>query len=247
MFSKQNIQLRIGGEKLEGILHIPQSSQASNITFPATVIYHGRGSSKQRHMDRAEAFASAGFLTFIFDFRGCGESDGNFSEQIIANGYEDALAGYDFLANHELADKERTGIWGGSFGGYQGALVSHVRPVKSLVLGAPAIYKDEWWNQVVEQIDKGDEDLLYIYQGEIDIEKTKAMAAIRDFKGSLFIEEHENDEVIPQKVPKAYYDTATNVLQKEHKVMKDAPHALHDEHFRQESIEWAVDWLKRTL
>jgi alpha/beta superfamily hydrolase len=52
-----------------------------------------------------EKLAQAGIMTLIFDFRGCGESDGKFEDETIAMGYEDAVAGYTFLRNHELCDR----------------------------------------------------------------------------------------------------------------------------------------------
>lgn len=246
----QNVSFEVEGEKLIGNLYIPDKAADK---LPAVVIFHGRGSSKKRHADRAQALAEAGFFTLNFDFRGCGESDGDFAEQTITKGYHDALAGYDFLVSNPLVDRSRVGVWGGSFGGYLAALVSAARPVKSLMLAAPAMYKDEWWEHVIENwehvIEKIDEGVKNIFknQGEMILSRTKSLSAIQDYAGSILIEEHESDEVIPRRIPRAYFDAATKSALREYAVIPEAPHALHDQKFRKHSIKLTVDWFRKTL
>ena len=243
MFNTEHITFFVGKEKLSGILYSPSSFMSP---LPAAITYHGRGSSKNRHLDRAQAFAEAGFLSFVFDFRGCGDSDGEFDKQTTAMGLEDALAAYEYIFSHKLVDKNRIAIWGGSYGGYQAALVSEMHPVKSLVLAAPALYVNEWWNITISEI-RNDEGELYRLQEEMNILNTKGLIAIEKYSGSLFVEVHENDEIIPRRIPQAYFHHAHNTQAKDMKIMKDAPHALYDEIFRKQSIEWATDWFKKTL
>lgn len=238
----QPVSIPVKSEKLSGLLYVPQRS--SNTKFPSVVIFHGRGSSKKRYMDRGEAFAEKGILTLVFDSRGCGESDGNFSKQTIAMGFADALAGYEFLKNHILCDKYRLGVLGGSFGGYQAALLSGKYPVISLVLSAPAIYQDEWWNIVPETLDPERKGL---YKQQSGFEKTKAIDAIRKYPGKILVIEHGNDEVIPHRVTEAYYQNALNAKVKEKKVISNAPHALYDHKFINKSINIVVEWFIKTL
>lgn len=237
------ITFLVNGEKLIGDLYIPDNKDGK---LPGVVIYHGSGSSKKRHEDRAVALAEAGFITFNFDFRGCGESDGDFADQTISKSYQDALGGYDVLISSPLLDRSRVGIWGGSYGGYLATLVTKSRPVKSLLLAAPAIFSDDWREVPVTKIEEEEKE-MFRREAELNKKNTEALKLISDFKGSLLIEEHEKDEIIPHRIVKAYYDAAVNASPKSHVVIKNSPHALHDEKFRKESSKIAVGWFKKTL
>ena len=151
--------------------------------------------------------AGAGFVTLVFDFRGCGESEG-------------------------------------SFGGYHAALVSEQRNVKSLMLVAPAIYKDGWWNITPESIE---ETRRNIYREIDNIDSTKVFKSLEKYGGNLLIIEHEHDEIIPKHITHAYYDHTVHAIKRKLKVIKDAPHALHDEKLRNESNKLTIDWFIETL
>lgn len=238
----ESVPIPVNNEKLSGLLFIPKS--IGNKKFPSVVIFHGRGSSKKRYVDRAQALAEKGFLTLVFDFRGCGESDGDFRKQTIAMGFEDAVAGYEFLKSQSLCDSKRLGVLGGSYGGYQAALVSGRFPITSLILAAPAIYQDEWWNIVPESKDTLRTGL---YRQQSGFEKTKAIRAIRKYSGKILIIEHEKDEIIPQRITEAYYQNALQASLKKKKIIPNAPHALHDKIFLDQSIQIVTEWFAETL
>lgn len=238
----QPVSIPLKSEKLSGLLYIPE--ETSDKKFPSVVIFHGRGSSKKRYMDRGEALANKGILTLVFDFRGCGESDGDFNNQTIAMGYEDAVAGYGFLRNHSMCDKNRIGVLGGSFGGHMAALLSSKFEIKSLVLTAPAIFQDEWWNIVPETMDPGKNGL---YKKGTGFENTKAMLSIRKYTGKILVIQHEKDEIINHGIPEAYFENAINAELKERKIIANAPHALHDQIFIQQSIDIVNGWFTKTL
>lgn len=238
----QPVSIPVKSEKLAGLLYIPENLK--NKKLPSVVIFHGRGSSKKRYHDRGIKFAEKGFLTLIFDFRGCGESDGDFSKQTISMGYEDTVAGYEFLKKHPLCDRSRIGVFGGSFGGYQAALLAGQYPITSLVLSVPAIYQDEWWGLVPETLDPEKRALYNLKSG---FEKTKAIKAIQKYQGKILVIEHEKDEVVPRRIPESYFDNTLNAKLKEKRMIPDAPHALHDPIFINQSIKIVVDWFTKTL
>lgn len=238
----QSVSIPVKSEKLAGLLYIPENLE--NKKLPSVVIFHGRGNSKKRYMDRSVALANKGIMTLIFDFRGCGESDGDFSKQTITMGYEDAVAGYEFLRNHPLCDPSRLGVFGGSFGGYQAALLAGQYPITSLVLSVPAIYQDGWWNVVPETMDIERNALYKQFSG---FEKTKAIKAIQKYQGKILVIEHEKDEVVPRRIPEAYFDNILNAKLKEKKMILNAPHSLHDPIFINQSIKILIDWFTKTL
>ncbi len=239
-YCTQPITFQVKRQSLSGVLYIPKSTSSR----PGVVMYHGRGSSKKRYTDRAEMLAKAGFVTLVFDFRGCGESEGSFEDQTIAMGFEDARAGFDFLIGQERVDPNRVGVYGGSFGGYHAVLVSEQRSVKSLMLEAPAVCKDEWWNITPESIE---ETRRSIYREINDIDSAKVFKSVEKYAGNVLIIEHEHDEIIPKRMTHAYYNHAIHAIKRELKVFKDAPHALHDEKLRSKSNKLTVDWFTETL
>ncbi len=241
-FKTKPVNIPVNKEKLSGILFIPDA--AGRKLLPSIVIFHGRGSSKKRYIDRGRALAKNGFLTLVFDFRGCGKSDGKFVDQTIARGFEDAVAGYDYLTAQSLCDKNKIGVFGGSFGGYQAALLTEKRIVASLILAAPAIYQDQWWDKIPEIMDL-EEKALYRRQSEFH--NTKAMLAIQKYSGPILIIQHEKDEIVPHRVTQAYYDNAINASLREKQIIPNAPHAIHKQNFLKQSTNIIATWFLKTL
>lgn len=245
----QSISIPIKSERLSGLLYIPFHTGRKKL--PSIVIFHGRGSSKKgqgsnkkRYMDRAYALSEKGFLTLVFDFRGCGESDGDFNQQTIAMGFEDAIAGYEFIQQHPLCDSKRIGVLGGSYGGYEAALLSSKFPIASLILSVPAIFQDKWWDIVPETLDLIKTGLFKQQSG---IENTKAIASIQSYTGKLLVVEHEKDTLIPKKFTDAYYQNAFKTSLKKKEIIPNAPHSLHDKIFLDQSINIVTKWFTETL
>ena len=65
------------GLKLSGLLHIPQDLQPGE-RRPAFIVMHGFGGSNQGGQGAwaAKALASWGYVCLQFEFRGCGDSEG---------------------------------------------------------------------------------------------------------------------------------------------------------------------------
>lgn len=235
------IEIPAKSEKLAGLLFVPKFP--SRQKFPSVVIFHGRGSNKGRYLTRAEGLGKAGFLTLVFDFRGCGESDGVLKDQTIAMGQEDALAAYDFLVKHKLCDTEKIGVWGSSFGGYQVALLTASRNVHSLLLSVPALYPDSAYYQVPETM----ASLKVFLKQTAKYDKTKAMSTLREYTGNLLVVENEKDELIPKALTKAYFEAAVKAKRKDFAVIPDAPHALRDPRLLKISADISVEWFRKTL
>lgn len=233
------ISFKFGGQKIVGTIYRPKQNVG---LLPGVVMYHGRGSSSARYTDRAEAVVKREIATLIFSFRGCGDSQGDFSDQTIANGMNDALTGYDFLVQQSGIDKNKIGIFGSSFGGYLAALVAGERPVKSLILSAPAIYHDRWWDKVVEKTTE-----TPLSRGLEDVPDTKAIRSIKSFKGNLLVIRHQKDEFIAQSVVEAYYKNAVSAKRKDFQIIKGLMHRLVEKKDRDYSNKLTADWFAKTL
>ena len=85
-------------DKLFGILNRPLN--AAN-PCPAVLICHGFGGDKlgknKLYLKLAQELSKAGIATLRIDFRGCGDSEGDFNEITLEGLISDALTAIDFL------------------------------------------------------------------------------------------------------------------------------------------------------
>jgi dipeptidyl aminopeptidase/acylaminoacyl peptidase len=112
------------GETLRGMLHLPPTARGR---VPAVLLCHGfTGHKIEAHrlfVKTSEALAAAGIGSLRFDFRGSGESDGDFETMTVTREISDALAATAHLSRHPGVDARRLGILGLSLGGMVSALV----------------------------------------------------------------------------------------------------------------------------
>jgi alpha/beta superfamily hydrolase len=112
----KDFYLQLEGINLKGQVYYPETGQQP---FPTLCICHGlpRGgaatSNDRGYPALAERFSRAGFLTLIFNFRGAGESEGNFD---IMGWTRDLTAVLDYVYNISAADKSRIATMGFSAG-----------------------------------------------------------------------------------------------------------------------------------
>lgn len=100
--------------------------------WPAMVILHGAGSSKESHADFGRACAASGWAAISYDQRGHGESTEPMSPAALADvGRMAAL-----LASRQGVDATRICVRGSSMGGY---LAIHAAATEPRIAGAIAI------------------------------------------------------------------------------------------------------------
>lgn len=229
--------------KLSGTLIVPENATTN---IPSVVFYHGMPSaSKPRYVERAKKLAEQGIAALAFDFRGCGESDGELGEISMVQWLEDALLAYDYLTQQSFVDTNRIGISGKSFGGYMAALVSEKRPPKSMVLHAPAVYPDEWFDKPYSTDDEVAQK-REAYRNSTDALNNKAIEAIKKYANPLLVIGSELDDICPKPVVEGYFNSAGST-QKEIRWIKGGDHALHNEKHNEEYTKRMVDWFKETL
>src|SRR6266568_7645153 len=103
------------GLKLAGILHLPDAGPARRAAF---LVLHGFGSNKDGGggMTVAKMLAGLGYAALRFDFRGCGESEGERGRVICKEQVKDTRNALSFLAARSDIDPKRVGVVGQSFG-----------------------------------------------------------------------------------------------------------------------------------
>ena len=134
---RHNVELTSHGATLRGWLY-PATGETPG---PGIVMTHGLTAVREMFLDRyAEAFATAGFTTLVYDHFGFGSSDGEPrqwpSPSVQLDGYRDAVA---WLGTQASVDPDRIGIWGSSFsGGEVIMLAAEDLPIACAVAQVPA-------------------------------------------------------------------------------------------------------------
>ena len=229
--------------KLAGTLLTPDNI---NKEIPAVIFYHGMVSkSKPRTVERAKRVAEKGIAALAFDFRGCGESDGKLGEISLKNWLDDALLAFDYLANQGFVDKKRIGIAGKSFGGYMAAFVCQQRTVTSMVLHAPAVYPDSWFNKPYQPTNDIEHQRL-MYRKSPEAFHNKAIRAIEKYKNPLLVVGSELDDTCPKHIVEGFYNLCP-AKQKEMYWIKGADHPLTNEKHNEEYIMMMTKWFVRSL
>lgn len=142
---REAITLENQGEKIFCIMHRPLKTGP----VPAIAIcpgFAGNKSGKSRiFVSLAKQLAKQGVAVLRFDYRGAGDSEGEFSDITLEGKISDTLACLRFLASDPQIDPTRIGLLGRSLGGAI-ALLSATRfpSIKSLALWAPVFKSDPW-------------------------------------------------------------------------------------------------------
>lgn len=105
------------GLKLAGVLHVPETRRPGE-RLPAFIVLHGFvGSKDESHAEiQARMLEEMGYAAFRFDFRCCGESEGERGQVRCMDQVFDAKNALTFLAGRDEIDPARIGVIGHSFG-----------------------------------------------------------------------------------------------------------------------------------
>ena len=115
----ENVTFTSGDLSITGLLVMPKGKSP----HPAIVILHGSGRASGTHDHpayrvHANAFVRKGLAVLVYDKRGTGSSEGDFSSAGYDDFVQDALAAVRFLRSREDIDPLRVGLLGSSEGGW---------------------------------------------------------------------------------------------------------------------------------
>ncbi|MBI3076859.1 MAG: alpha/beta hydrolase [Deltaproteobacteria bacterium] len=105
------------GLKLSGIVRVPSDLRPGE-RRPAFLVLHGFGGNKDNtgQIAVAKLFADWGYVTMRFDFRGCGESEGEHGRILCLDQVTDTSNAVTYLAGRAEVDPGRIAVVGSSFG-----------------------------------------------------------------------------------------------------------------------------------
>jgi dienelactone hydrolase len=135
-FSREDVEFTSRGAPLRGWLYRPDGQSSA----PGIVMAHGFTAVREMFLDRyAEAFATAGFATLVYDHFGFGASGGEPRQSPTPSwqmeGYRDAV---NWMRRRAGINADRIGIWGSSYSGGQVViLASEDLPIRCAVAQVP--------------------------------------------------------------------------------------------------------------
>jgi alpha/beta superfamily hydrolase len=249
---EQPVTFQVNGEQLVGMLHLP-----AQLPAPGVCLFHGftghKGESHRLFVTCARALAEAGLIALRFDFRGSGDSSGEFHEMTLAREVEDAQAALTFLAEQQGVLPHKLGTIGLSLGGAVAALVAGLRPsLRATVLWAAVADPGKHLSRIALQprtTAKGFYDLggnLVSPDFLADLPSHKPLEAIASYPGALLVVHGTSDESVPfsdsEDFVAAHLQGVTEQL-----AIQDSDHVFSSEPWTEEAIAASVAFLTRYL
>jgi len=159
-----------------------------------------------------------GIASLAFDFRGCGKSEGDFSQSTLADRLIDADSALShFMAGTELKENQ-VFLWGSSMGGHIATRLCTMHPnLAGIILQSAAAYGIE-----AESIPFGPEftDKL----NEISSwHNSLAFSSLERFSGRKLVIYGENDDVIPHEIQDKYQNLT---IQENFHLLKGGIHSM---------------------
>jgi dipeptidyl aminopeptidase/acylaminoacyl peptidase len=211
----RNLEIKTAdGLTLKAWLIFPPSQAASG-RLPVVITTHGYGTNRSDIIERSIAVARAGFLVLTFDWRCCGESEGN----ICTGGLrekEDLRAALDALPKLPEADPERVAVYGFSMGAVLAILIAaEDSRIKAVVADSPYSSMREQARHIIRSLflppalflKSAEKAFKRKFGGEM-AEIDALVAAPRIAPRPLLILGGERDRVVPPSHPLAIYEAA---------------------------------------
>ena len=270
MLNEHWLSFEVAGQRLHGMLHLPQTGTAPH---PCVVFLHGfTGQALEPHrlfILMARLLNEHGIAAFRFDFRGSGNSEGTFDQMTPSREVEDARAALRLLETRpDVLDRNRFGILGLSMGGMVAALTAGVEPVKSLCLWAPAAPKimlrgfenpetvrgafaaqfagvefqaGITFNAELGMMDFGGNPVSKEFF--IDVCGLDSVEAVKNHAGSSLVVHGSADPVVPMAIGAEYAEALKTKLH----VIEGGLHTFETLHHQAEAHAVTLDFFKATL
>lgn len=253
--SELQVAFSVGEMNLYGMLHLPSLSGR----YPCVIFCHGftghRIEAHRLFVKAARELVRFDMAAFRFDFRGSGESEGDFSDITITSELEDLHAAVQFVSSFECVDANRLALLGLSLGGCVAACYAATdERIKAIVLWNAVARPDEILRRHLssgaasELEEKGWIDIggLKVSRPFFDeLPSIKPVELVSRFKGRALIVHGSADTVVPVDDAHLYAEALGS--RADLHIVDGADHTFarcqHEEH-----VIWLTcNWLKRQL
>jgi fermentation-respiration switch protein FrsA (DUF1100 family) len=238
MMAQHRLTVPVGGVNLAAVLHLPE---VGHRPWPCVVTAHGLLSTKDsdKYVQVGEEFNRAGYAVCRFDFRGCGQSEGNLVETTMAQRVTDLRTVVEVMRTHpDLSG--RVALLGSSLGGYAALFVANQDfKMKAVTTWATPANLDD----LAERPDAVRGHGL----GDAFIAELKEGRYLRAPVGTRYclVIQGDQDELVPLEHARHLHGASLNPRQLE--IISGGNHQLTDPTHRREAIRLSLDWIGRYL
>lgn len=238
-------------EKLVGLETLPSIKQEK---YPTVILVHGFGVTKEEggmFDELAENLSDIGILVHRFDFSGCGESEGDYSETSLTKLKDDLSKILDFVQSQPKVDDSRIGILSQSLG--TSITVALEPKVKSIILmGSVAHPKEILINIFGNDYNPDGTSTVTRSSGRItkvkpqfwkDFDNHNLLESIKKIHCPILFIHGRNDTNVPIYEMETYFQRANEP--KEKIIIQGADHGLRPH--REKMYQIVVDWFKKHL
>jgi len=238
----------------EKIIGIETASQIGKDKYPTIVLVHGFGVSKDESGmfgNLAQGLSNAGFLVYRFDFSGCGESGGDYSETSLSKLKSDLSKILDFVQSQSKVDSSRIGILGQSLG--TATTIALEPEVKCLVMIGSTSHPKESLiklfgrgyniNGTSIRVKPNGRTIKVKPQFWKDFENHKLLESIKNIHCPILFIHGSKDDKVPVSEMEAYFQNANEP--KEKIFIEGADHGLRPH--REEMYNIVIEWFKEQL
>ncbi|TWI57992.1 alpha/beta hydrolase [Halalkalibacter nanhaiisediminis] len=253
--------VRFYSNRLSGVVHYPENHDQKH---PAIIFVHGFVGSKvgdhRLFVKAANYFTKLNYVSFRFDFKGCGESDGDYQDVTLTEQIKELQAAIEYVSQLDEVDPEQIILIGHSLGGAVTALTSSLeKQIKHIVLWSPVArpYQEISAITGAKAVETAKQEGVYDHKGFLlshtfftDLKAHQPLEAISSYSGTALIIHAEKDEAVP-KENAATYKNAITASYKDQLVdvayVNGADHTFSATHWEQELFASTSEWLKRAL
>lgn len=246
-----HVQFDSGKEIVRGFVHYPTNMHGS---VPGILILPGFADTAvgphNLHVCMARALSQAGYVVLRFDYRGQGESDGDFRQFTGISGLDDAYAALDALCRQPAVDASRLGVVGFSLGGALACeMAARIPSILALVLLAPVafpqvVFRTFFTDEHLKQADQqGWMDWLGWAVGNSylpSLSSLHPLAALAHSRTATLVLHGTNDREVPIKNAEAY-EACGATLQR----LDGGDHQFASVFLQEEAIHNAKTWFQK--
>ncbi len=249
-----SVDFKSKGKRIAGILHLPKRENA-----PVVIFLHGWGMGKGGNpqftfVRAARELCDAGFAVLRFDFRGVGDSEGDFEDYTQTTMLEDLNAAISYLKNIKEVNSEKIGVLGWSMGGSTAIIgAARNKKIRCVVSWAsPANHKDLWSPSLIEELEKKGRMILdyssglsVTWKGVLEDFKHKTYEEIRKVNVPVLIINGTEDTLVYPTQAEKLYKNANRP--KKLVLIKGAHHGFYGENEKKELLKESLYWFKKWL
>jgi len=236
-------------QMIAGMLHLPDQPKA-----PGIIMCHGfTGHKSEAHrlfVSAARDFCDYGIAVLRFDFRGSGDSAGEFRDMTISGEIADAGAALSYLISRPEVAGDRVGVLGLSLGGCVAAcLAGRDKRVRALVLWAATAHPErigEWLAPDIGSANVLDFSGWGLGRGFIeDAPNVRPLADAARYTGPALVVHGEKDQAVPVADARDYEEALGGA--KTVHVIAEADHVFSSLQWTADAVSVSREFLLRTF